>query len=153
MKKVSLLALCFLISTTCAYAELSQSDFEKFQSIIDKSEKQIKEYIDLKINALDAKLSGDIKALDERLSGDIKALDAKLSGEIKALDGRINQLFWLMISIIALIAVAVGMPYFYVGYVGRQGKAIQSENEQIEALQQEIEAMRHEMNERNLSTT
>ncbi len=142
MKKVSLLALCFLISTTCAYAELSQSDFETIQSIIDKSEKQIKEYIDLKINALDAKLSGEIKALD-----------AKLSGEIKALDGRMNQLFWLMISIIALIAVAVGMPYFYVGYVGRQGKEIQSENERIEALQQEIEAMRHEMNERNLSTT
>ena len=41
MKKVLLLALCFLISTTCAFAELSQSDFEKIQSIVEKAVERI----------------------------------------------------------------------------------------------------------------
>ena len=150
MRKILLLALCFSISTTCAYAELSQSDFEKIQSIVDKSEKQIKEYVDLKINALDAKLSGEIKTLDKKLSGEIKTLDEKLTGGINGLDGRLNQLFLLEIALIALIAVAVGMPHLL---VARQGKEIQSQNQRIEALQQEIEAMRHEMNERNISTS
>ena len=61
MKKVLFLVLCFLISTTCVYAELKQSDFEKIQSIVEKavekSEKQIKEYIDLKIEGMDLKIS------------------------------------------------------------------------------------------------
>ena len=110
MKKVLFLALCFLISTTCVYAELTQPDFEKIQSIIDKSvekveksieksEKQIKEYVDLKIEAL---------------------------------DGRLNQIFTLVIALIPLIAVAVGIPHIL---VARQGKEIQSLNQRIEALQ------------------
>ena len=165
MRKVLLLALCFSLLTTCAFAELSQSDFQRIQSIVEKtvekSEKQIKDYVDLKINALDAKLSGEIKTLDEKLIGEINALDAKLSGEIKTLDekltggingldGRLNQLFLLVIALIALIAVAVGMPHIL---VARQGKEIRSQNQRIEALQQEIETIRHEMNERNVSTS
>ena len=139
MQKILFLSICFLISTTCAYAELSQSDFEKIQSIVDKSEKQIKEYVDLKINALDAKLMGEIKTLDE-----------KLTGGINGLDGRLNQLFLLVIALIALIAVAVGMPHLL---VARQGKEIRMQNQRIEALQQEIETIRHELNERNVSTS
>ena len=57
-KKVAFVALCFLIFTTSAFAELTVSDLEKIQSIVDKSvirieksietsEKHIKEYVEI----------------------------------------------------------------------------------------------------------
>ena len=87
-KKVLLLAICFLILTTNAFAELTQSDLEKIDKLIQASETRIKEYVDLKINAL----------------------DAKLTGQIKTLDGRLTQVYGFVIALVALIAVAVGLP-------------------------------------------
>lgn len=78
-KKILLLAICYLIFMTNAFAELTQSDFEKIQTIVEKSvnasENRIKEYVDLKIEALD--------------------------GRIKGLEGRVNL---VSAAIIALIA-------------------------------------------------
>ena len=94
-KKVLLFAVCFLILTTNAFAELTQSDLQEIDKLIQASETRIKEYVDLKINALDVKLSGQINALD-----------AKLTGEINALDGRLAQVYGFVIASVALIAVS-----------------------------------------------
>ena len=102
-KKVLLLAICFLILTTNAFAELTQSDLQEIDKLIQASETRIKEYVNLKINALDAKLTGEIKALDERVTG-----------QIKALDGRVTQVYGFVIALIALIAVAAGLPQIFV---------------------------------------
>ena len=67
-KKILLLAICFLILTPNAFAELTQSDLQEIDKLIQASEARIKEYVDLKINALDAKLTGQINALDGRLT-------------------------------------------------------------------------------------
>ena len=104
-KRVAFVVLCFLIFTTAAFAELTQTDLEKIQSIVEKSveksEKRIKEYVDLKINAL----------------------DGKLSGEIKGIDGRLTQIYGFVIALVALIAIAVGIPHIL---VARQGKEIRT---------------------------
>jgi peptidoglycan hydrolase CwlO-like protein len=151
-KKILLLAICFLILSTNAFAELTQSDLENIDKLIQASETRIKEYVDLKINASEAKLSGQIKALDERLSGQIKALDERLSGQIKALDerlsgqinaldGQMTQIYGFVIALVALIAVAVGLPQIL---VARQGKEMRTQDQRIEALQQEIEKLKQE---------
>ena len=151
-KKILLLAICFLILSTNAFAELTQSDLENIDKLIQASETRIKEYVDLKINASEAKLSGQIKALDERLSGQIKALDERLSGQIKALDerlsgqinaldGQMTQIYGFVIALVALIAVAVGLPQIL---VARQRKETHTQDQRIEALQQEIEKLKQE---------
>ena len=140
-KKVLSLAICFLILTTNAFAELTQSDLQKIDKLIQASETRIKEYVDLKINALDAKLSGQIKALDAKLSGEINALDERLTGQIKTLDGRLTQVYGFVIALVALIAVAVGLPQIF---VARQGKEMRTQDQRIEALQQEIEELKQE---------
>lgn len=140
-KKVLLLAICFLILTTNAFAELTQSDLQKIDKLIQASETRIKEYVDFKINALDVKLSAEIKALDVKLSGEIKALDERLTGQIKALDGRLTQVYGFVIALVALIAVAVGLPQIL---VARQGKETRAQDQRIEALQQEIEKLKQE---------
>ncbi|MDE0637682.1 MAG: hypothetical protein OXI43_17740 [Candidatus Poribacteria bacterium] len=153
-KKVLLLAICFLILSTNAFAELTPSDLENIDKLIQASENRIKQYVDLKINALDAKLSGEIKALGERLTGQINALDAKLSGEIKTVgeringvEGRLTQIFGFMIALVALIAVAVGLPQIL---VARQGKEMRIQDQRIEALQQEIEKLKQERIDKDL---
>ena len=129
-KKVLLLAICFLILTTHAFAELTQSDLHEIDKLIQASEARIKEYVDLKIDALDVKLTGEIKALDERLTG-----------KINSLDGRLTQVYGFVIALVALIAVAVGLPQIL---VARQGKEMRAQDQQIEALQQEIEKLKQE---------
>ena len=129
-KKVLLLAICFLILSTNAFAELTQSDLQKIDKLIQASETRIKEYVDLKINALDGKLTGQIRTLDERVTG-----------QIKALDGRLTQVYGFVIALVALIAVAVGLPQIL---VARQGKEMRAQDQRIEALQQEIEKLKQE---------
>ena len=140
-KKITLVALCYLIFTTSAFADLTISDLEKIQSIFDKSfnsleksieasEKRIKEYVDLKINAL-----------DQKLTGEIRAVDARLTGEIKTVDGRLTQVYGFVIALVALIAIAVGIPHIL---VARQGKEIKTLTQQIKTLQQEIEMLKQE---------
>ncbi len=137
-KKVLLLSICFLILTTNAFAELSQSDLENIDKLIQASENRIKEYVDLKINALDVKLTGQIKALDERLTGQINVVGER----INSVKGRLTQVYGFVIALVALIAVAVGLPQIL---VARQAKEMRTQQDQrIEALQQEIEKLKKE---------
>ena len=122
MKTSVVLIGIFLLLNTSAFGELTQSDIEKIQSIVEKSEKQIKEYIDLKINELDTRLSGEIKALNDRL----------------------DQIFTLTIALIAFIAVVVGVPQII---VAMQRKDIIEQGERIKMQQERIEALRHEIDE------
>ncbi len=159
-KKVLLFSICFLILSTNAFAELKQSDLKEIDKLIQASENRIKGYVDLKINALDAKLSGEIKALDERLTGEIKAVEERLTGQINAVEakltgqinavgeringveGRLTQIYGFVIALVALIAVAVGLPQIL---VARQAKEMRTQQDQrIEALQQEIEKLKKE---------
>lgn len=93
-KKVLLLAICFLILNTNAFAELTQSDLEKIDKLIQASETRIKEYVGTRINTLDAKLSGQINAVGERING---------------VDGRLTQIYGFVIALVVLITVAVGL--------------------------------------------
>ena len=134
-KKILLLSICFLILSTNAFAELSQSDLKEIDKLIQASETRIKEYVDLKINALDAKLSGEIKAVEVKLTGQINAVGERING----VEGRLTQVFGFVIALVALIAVAVGLPQIL---VARQAKEMRTQDQRIEALQQEIEKLK-----------
>ena len=114
-KKVLLLSICFLILTTNAFAELSPSDLKEIDKLIQASENRIKEYVDLKIDVL-----------DER---------------IKGVEGRLTQIYGFVIALVALIAVAVGLPQFL---AARQIKEMRTQDQRIVALQQEIEKLKKE---------
>ena len=120
------MALCFLISTTCAFAELSQSDFEKIQSIVEKSEKQIKEYVDLKIDAVNAK----IDAIDMKIDTKIDAVNTK----IDAVEKLVSRNFYLITGMIALIVVAVGIPQIIIAI---QSKKYDKLVDDVEMLKQQ----------------
>ncbi|MCE2395326.1 hypothetical protein J4G02_12125 [Candidatus Poribacteria bacterium] len=109
MKTVTILFL--LLLTASAFGELTKEDIrtilkEEVRPIIKEevtaSEKRVKEYIDLKIETVNAR---------------IDAVDQKLSARIDALEGSVSRI-WL--AILALIAAAVALPQLIIVYSDRK---------------------------------
>ena len=92
-------------------------------------EKRVKEYIDLKIDALDQK----VDALDKSLNGKVDDLD-------KSLNGRIDDIRAIMITLIALVTAAIAIPQVIIAYRARDQKGMQA---QIDQLRAQIEAMQN----------
>ena len=139
-----LILLSIFIINTSAFGELTQSDLQTLDKMFKDSEARMKNYIDLKIEALDNKLTGEIKTVREEIKTvreEIKTLDAKLTGEIKTVDGRVSMLFAFLIVLIALIAVAVGLPQYL---LAQRGKEMQTYMEKIDALSREIETLKQQ---------
>ena len=145
MKSILILSGILLLFTASAFGELTQADIEKIRLIVEESEKRTKEYVKIRIDELDA-----------RLSGKIEAGDALLGEEIKGLDKRLDQIFALVMVLIAFIAVVVGVPQILVAMqrkneriqdekIEAQQKQIEAQQKQIEAQQKQIEALRHEI--------
>ena len=149
MKLIVILSAALLLFTAPAFSELTVEDIEKIRSIVKEettaSETRVKEYIsqeiakvNIKIEEMDKRLNGEIKGLDTHLSSEIKGLDTRLGGEIKALGKRLDQLFTLVLALIAFIAVVIGVPQII---VAMQGKNQRAQDEKIEAQQKQIEAL------------
>ena len=104
----------------------------------------MKEYVDLKIETV----REEIRTLDAKLTGQIDALDSKLTGqintvreEIKGVKGSVSMLFGFVIALVALIAIAIGLPQFL---LARRGKEMEAYLEKVEALSREIEALKQQ---------
>jgi hypothetical protein len=128
-------------STTCAFAELSQSDFEKIQSIVEKavekSEKQIKEYVDLKIDAVNAKIDAIDMKIDTKIDAvntRIDAVNTKIDTKIDAVEKLVSRNFYLIIATFTLIVVAVGIPQVI---IAMQSKKYDKLVDDVEMLKQQ----------------
>ena len=127
-----IIILFLLLLTATAFGELTKEDLrtiikEEVRPIIKEeitvSEKRMKEYIDLKIETVNARIDG---------------LDKSLNARIDALDKRIGDMRILVIALIALITAAIAIPQIIIAYKERGQKEMQT---QIEQLRQKIEAL------------
>ena len=128
MKIVTILLLFLLVSPV--FGELTKEDIrtiikEEVRPIVKEevtaSEKRMKEYIDLKIETVNAR----IDAVNAR----IDAVDAKLGARIDALEANISRI-WL--AILALIAAAVALPQLIIVYSERKrGREIETLIQQL----------------------
>ena len=129
MRIVTVLSLLLLAST--AFGELTKEDIRTIiREENNASEKRMKEYIDLKIETVNAR----IDAVDAKLNAKIDAVDAKLNARIDSLEGNVNRI-WL--AILALIAAAVALPQLIIVYSERKREKeiqllIQQLREQVE---------------------
>ena len=138
-----IIILFLLLLTATAFGELTKEDLrtiikEEVRPIIKEeitvSEKRMKEYIDLKIETVNARIDGLDKSLNARIDG----LDKSLNARIDALDKRIGDMRILVIALIALITAAIAIPQIIIAYKERGQKEMQT---QIEQLRQKIEAL------------
>ena len=128
MKTVTILLLLLLFASS-AYGELTKEDLraiikEEVRPIIKEeitaSEKRTREYIDLKIEALDNKLSARIDAVDKTL----------------------DRMWWLMIGLIGLVTGAIAVPQILMAYRERGQKEMEIRQA---ALQTEIQQLREQI--------
>lgn len=125
--KYLLLTLLLLSILTPALAELSQSDLDKIQQIVDKSEMRMKEYIDLKIDSFEKQVNERFKSVDQRFNAVDKRLDI--------MDKRITDARNLGYALIALIGAIIGIPLW------RNIKDDRDLKKQIKTLSSDIEAL------------
>ena len=152
-------ALSLLLLTSPAFAELTKEDLRTvIREEIAASEKRTREYIDLKINAvnariddvnskidgveknLNARIEGVEKNLNARIEGVEKNLNTRIDAAEKNLNARIGDLQLLQIALIGLIAAAVAIPQIVIAYKERDWKEIRAE---IQQLREKVEALQN----------
>ena len=151
MKTVAILSLLLLASS--AFGELTKEDL---RTIVKEenaaSEKRMKEYIDLKIDATNARidaveknLNARIDAVEKNLNVRIDALDQKIDDLDENLTDRIGDIWLLVLALIGLIAAAIAIPQIVIAYRDRSQKDIEKRQEdlqtEIRQLREKIEAM------------
>jgi tetrahydromethanopterin S-methyltransferase subunit G len=127
MKIVIILSLLLLASP--AFGELTKEDL---RTIIKEEnaalEKRLKEYIDLKIETMNARIDAvhtRIDALEKSVDGRFDALNMRLDD----VDSRFDRI-WL--AIIALITAAIALPQLIIIYAERKrGREIQTLIQQL----------------------
>ena len=146
MKAVTMLAL--LLFASSAYGELTKEDLRTIiKEEITASEKRMKEYIDLKIETVNARIDAldqKVDDLDKSLNGKVDDLGKSLNGKVddlgKSLNGRIDDIRTIMIALIALITAAIAVPQIIMAYKERGQKNMQT---QIDQLREQIEALQN----------
>ena len=122
MKTVTILSLLLLASP--AFGELTKEDVRTIvREEIVASEKRTREYIDLKIEALDKSLNAKIDATNTRIG---------------ALNKSFDRVWLLILALIGLITAAIAIPQLVIAYREKGQKEMQS---QIDQLREKIEAM------------
>ena len=154
MKTVTILSL--LLFASSAYGELTKEDLrtiikEEVRPIIKEeitaSEKRTREYIDLKIDALDQKLSARIDAVEKNLNTRIDGVEKSLGARIEGLEKRMDNIWRLMMGLFGLVAATIAIPQIIVAYRDRGRKEMESSQQamqaQIDQLRAQIEAMQN----------
>ena len=150
MKKTAIILIIIniLCLNTSVFAQLTQTDLDKINDLFLESEKRMKEYVDIKIDALDKKLTGQINTVEERLRGEINVVKGEIKAvkeEIKGVKGSMSMLYGFVIALVALIAIAVGLPQFLLVRREKEEQANKEElKEEILELKRELEKLKQE---------
>jgi hypothetical protein len=105
MKGTLIIIVLFLVVSP-VLGELTKEDLQAIETIIEKSEARTKEYIDSKYNQVTTK----IDEMDKRLTTKIDEMDKRLTAKIDGVDKRLVDMRSFLIGLMALIAVAIGVP-------------------------------------------
>ena len=112
--KYFVITLLILSVTISAFAELTTTDLENIQKIVEKSETRMKEYVDIKIDAFE-------KNVDKQF------------GHVS---GKINILTAIICALIGLIGVVIALP----AWANRKDE--NDLKKQVETLKQDMEMLK-----------
>ncbi|MBC8234962.1 hypothetical protein H8E77_35910 [bacterium] len=102
MKRIIVISILLIfITANLAIAELTKQDLEKSLA---EQEKRIKEYIDLKIGAVNSRIDAVEKTVNSNINAVEKTVDSRINAVEKVVEEGQNFLKW-MIGILALVVV------------------------------------------------
>ena len=119
-----IIILFLLLLTATAFGELTKEDIRIIvREEITASEKRTREYIDLKIEALNQRINDVEKNINDKIDNVNKNFD---------------RVWLLIIALIGLITAAIAIPQLVIAYREKGQKEMQT---QIDQLRKELEAM------------
>ena len=141
MKTVTILSLLLLLAAP-VFGELTKEDLRTIiKDEVTASEKRLREYIDLKIETVNAR----IDATNARIDAVEKSLNAKIDG----LDKRMTDMWRLMMGLFGLVAATIAIPQIIIAYRDKDRKEMEIRQE---ALQTEIQQLREQIEAQNPSS-
>ena len=145
MRIIAILSLLLLSSP--AFGKLTKEDIRTIiKEEITASEKRMKEYIDLKIETVNARIDATnarIDALDKSLNTRIDNVEprideSRIDESDENLTDRIRDIWLLVLALIGLLAAAIVIPQLIIAYRDKGHKEMQN---QIDQLREKLEAM------------
>ena len=139
-----------------AFAALTDADLDKIRLIVNESEKRLRQELKTEIAAVKQELKTEIAAVKQELKTEIAAVKQELKTEmvavekrmkdhtaleVRAFEKQLNQLFWWVIALIGLIALAIAAPQAFLAWQNRKDRSLEK---QIETLTQEIERIKQQ---------
>ncbi len=145
MKFITMLSL--LLLTSPAIGELTGEDLRTIiREEIEASEKRTREYIDLKIDAVNSRIDGLDKSLSARIDAVNTRIDAvntridAVNTRIDGVDKRLGDMRLMMIGFIGVVAAIVAVPQIIIAYRDRDWKQTRAE---IQKLREKVEALQN----------
>ena len=117
-----LLAFLFIFFAIAypAFAALTDADLDKIRLIVNESEKRVRQELKTEIIAVKQELKTEIAAVKQELKTEIATTEKRMkdytSQEISAFEKQLNQLFWWVIALIGLIALAIAAPQAFLAW-------------------------------------
>ena len=143
MKIITILLLLLLASPV--FGELTKEDLRTIlKEEVTASETRIKEYIDLKIETVNARIDAvntRIDAVNTRIDTLEKSVDGRfdaVADRFDAVDKKLDWVWYMIIALIGLVAATIAIPQIIIAYRDQGRKELQS---QIDQLREQIEAM------------
>jgi flagellar biosynthesis/type III secretory pathway M-ring protein FliF/YscJ len=134
MKLILILSAGLLLFTVPAFSELTVEDLEKIRSIVKEE-----------VTESEKGLKAEIVAIKEEVTKSEARMKEYVNVRISEMDKRLNNIFTVVIALVAFIAVVIGVRQLV---VAMQRKDIRAQDEKIEAQQKQIEALLQDMETR-----
>ena len=134
MKVLLALSLFFFAIACPAFAALTDADLDKIRLIVNESEKRVRQELKTEIATVKQELKTEIATTEKRMKD-------YTSQEIRAFEKQLNQLFWWVIALIGLIALAIAAPQAFLAWQNSKHRTLEK---QIETLTEEIERIKQQ---------
>jgi len=104
--KLLLSLLLLLLITLNATADLTKNDLQEIEKLLDKRDEQMRQYIDLKIDVVNAKIDN----VENTLNARIDKVESTLGARIDKVEEKVDSLMWFIVLLVAIIIGAVALP-------------------------------------------
>ena len=127
----NLIIVICLLFTSSAFAELTPTDVQTISNIVEKavsaSEKRTREYIDLKLEGLESRLTSKMDSVESRMD---------------SVERNITLIVALVVGLMVLVVLAAGIPQLILISKQNNQNVMQKE---LEAVQAEMQQLRNEL--------
>ena len=134
----NLIIVICLLFTSSAFAELTPTDVQTISNIVEKavsaSEKRTREYIDLKLEGLESRLTSKMDSVESRMDS--------VESRMDSVERNITLIVALVVGLMVLVVLAVGIPQLILISKQNNQNVMQKE---LEAVQAEMQQLRNEL--------